>query len=239
MAFDFSKFDSLNTDQKNAALFYALNRVALGEMPLSSYTLVHPNAKMTDNDIKIIKSYLTGISPRGLWDSTILDATNKKYVTAIPHAGEYIPERKSLNGIAYIPNYRGWKAMSTTDRFDNGTIRIVYANEVAVKAIQDGDTRTWPNGTIFAKAAWWQLTEKDGSIVTGKFKQVEFMIKDSKKYAATKGWGWARFLDDELRPYGKNAMFTSECISCHQPLKKQDYVFTSPLDLSENLSNAK
>ncbi|MFT3934008.1 MAG: cytochrome P460 family protein [Chitinophagaceae bacterium] len=231
MAFDFSKYDSLNADQKSAALFYALNRVTLGEMPLSSYTMLHPAAKMNANDVAIIENYLKTILPRKTWDSTTLSAANKKYENTKQHAGKSLQEKKALNGIGYIPNYRSWKAISTTDRFDNGTMRIIYANETGVKAIQEGNTNTWPDGTIFAKAAWWQQSEKDGIISMGQFKQVEFMIKDSKKYAATGGWGWARFLGDELKPYGKNAMFVTECVSCHKPLKEQDYVFTNPLSL--------
>jgi hypothetical protein len=63
----------------------------------------------------------------------------------------------------------------------------------------------------------------------GAFKQVEYMLKDDQKYAATKGWGWARFKTDKLVPYGKDALFTTECIRCHQPMKNNDFVFTKPL----------
>jgi Cytochrome P460 len=55
------------------------------------------------------------------------------------------------------------------------------------------------------------------------------MIKDNKKYASTKGWGWARFKTVQLVPYGKDALFTTECVDCHKPLKEEDFVFTMPI----------
>ena len=120
-------------------------------------------------------------------------------------------------------------ACVSTERFDNGTMRIIYGNEIAVKAIKDHKTNPWPNGTIFAKVAWDQLIDSSGNITPGTFKQVEYMIKDTKRFASTKGWGWARFLSPKLEPYGKNAMFTTECINCHRPMKDNDFVFTSPI----------
>ncbi len=63
------------------------------------------------------------------------------------------------------------------------------------------------------------------------FRQAEFMIKDAKKYAATGGWGFARWLGAEQKPYGKDANFVAECFGCHTPVKNNDYVFTRPVVL--------
>ena len=62
-----------------------------------------------------------------------------------------------------------------------------------------------------------------------KFVQVELMIKDAKKYASTEGWGWGRWRGPTLTPYGKDAHFVTECTSCHQPVKGNDYVYTQPI----------
>jgi len=67
-----------------------------------------------------------------------------------------------------------------------------------------------------------------GSIRTGAFQQVEFMERDSKKYAATKGWGWGRWRGTDLKPYGTSAAFTDECVGCHTPMRDNDYVYTMP-----------
>jgi len=54
------------------------------------------------------------------------------------------------------------------------------------------------------------------------------MVKDSARYAATGGWGFARWLGMEQKPYGKDETFVQECFGCHTPVKDNDYVFTAP-----------
>jgi hypothetical protein len=78
--------------------------------------------------------------------------------------------------------------------------------------------------------AWHQLPDGNGLVRTGAFQKVEFMIKDSKKYAATEGWRWGRWLGTDLKPYGTTSAFANECIVCHTPVRKNDYVFTMPID---------
>lgn len=109
-------------------------------------------------------------------------------------------------------------------------MRIIFGNDIAIKAAKEHKTNPWPDGTIFAKVAWEQIIDNDGIVTTGAFKQVEYMIKDNKKFSSTKGWGWARFLSPKLTPYGKAADFTNECIRCHLPMKDNDFVFTSPIN---------
>jgi hypothetical protein len=55
------------------------------------------------------------------------------------------------------------------------------------------------------------------------------MIRDSRKYAPTKNWGFGRWLGTGLKPYGKDAAFAEECVSCHAPVKDNDYVYTMPI----------
>ena len=62
--------------------------------------------------------------------------------------------------------------------------------------------------------------------------QVEYMIKDQQKYKSTAGWGWARFKTPKLIPYGETPAFTNECMSCHRPMKNNDFVFTAPFKTS-------
>jgi hypothetical protein len=120
--------------------------------------------------------------------------------------------------------------MSTTERWDNGTMRLILANTIAEQAIREGHTNPWPRGAVFAKVAWDQLPDSAGEIHTGAFKQVEFMIRDQDKYAGTDGWGFARWVGGlALKPYGKNTSFVTECTTCHQTMAFNDHVFTFPL----------
>jgi hypothetical protein len=239
-ALDFTKWDSMATPAQNNALYYSLNKVMEGEMPLPSYLSVHPQAGLSAEDKELLKGYILSRTPRKMTDSTQVAAAEKEYSQAL---GGKTPVpamvKPAPNGIAYIPGYRNWQVMSTTDRFDNGTMRIIFANDVAVKAIQEHQTKVWPNGAIFAKTAWKEQVNADGSVTAGAFFQVEFMIKDSKKYAKTGGWGWARWRGDGLKPYGANISFTSECMSCHKPMESNDLVFTQPLSLLSSIGKNK
>jgi mono/diheme cytochrome c family protein len=234
-ALDFSKWNSWPKAQQNATLFYSLNKVLSGEMPLPSYAAIHSSTKLNEKQIEILKKYATSLAPRKPTDTAQINKVEMQYRAWIKKEAEYTHVRPSLNGLQYIPNYRDWKAISTTDRFDNGTMRIIFGNEIAVKAIQENHTNPWPDGTVFAKTAWKQEVHEDGNVSTGEFIQVEFMVKDTQKYSKTKGWGWGRWKGNDLKPYGDHPDFDKECVECHQPMKNRDYVFTSPLYLISQL----
>lgn len=225
---NFSKWDSLAPADQKEKLWEVVNQIAGGAMPIASYALVHPSAKISANDLAVLKKYVAGMVKSKPTDTAKINAADKQY-KQWQNLKPDVKLPQTLNGITYIPDYKNWQPISTTERFDNGTMRVIFGNDIAVKAIKDNNIRPWPNGTIFAKVAWDQLEDKDGNVTTGAFKQIEYMIKDDKKYASTKGWGWARFKTPEMVPYGKTALFTSECVDCHKPLKDEDFVFTKPI----------
>jgi len=140
-----------------------------------------------------------------------------------------LPVPVAPNGIAFPSGYKNWQVISSTDRTDTDTLKMILGNDVAIQAVADHKTNPWPNGTAFAKVSWAQQPDGNGLVRTGKFEQVAFMFKDSQKYASTAGWGWAQWMGVELKPFGKDANFATECVACHQPLQKNDYVFTAPV----------
>lgn len=244
---NFSNWNKLPDAKRKGVLYYSLNKIMAKEMPLPSYSMVHPSSRVTEQQMEIIKNYLSGITsrpllessapkeikespqPRGKVQDTInLNQSNNKYIDK-----DYSWVKKSVNGIAYIPDYRNWKVISTTDRFDNGTIRIIFGNQDAIQAIMDKKTNPWPDGSILAKVLWKQKQTQEGKITTGEFIHVEYMIKDAVKYADTQGWGWARWKGNQLTPFGETADFVQDCIRCHSPVKDNDNVFTIPLNLVE------
>jgi hypothetical protein len=230
---NFSEWGSLAPGNQKAELYEAVNMASLQYMPLASYKTVHPEAVITASEMGVLKEYLyTLAAPLPTSDSAAQASAFKQYESWIGFAPAAVAVKPGLNGVPYIPGYKNWQAISTTDRFDNGTMRVIYGNDIAVKAIKDGKINPWPNGTVFAKVAWWQIKDSSGFVHTGEFKQAELMIKDSEKYASTNGWGWGRWLGMDLKPYGKNALFTIECTNCHQPMKDNDFVFTTPLNTS-------
>lgn len=226
---NFSEWNKLAAPEKAAKLWEAVNQVLAGAMPIKAYTAVHPSTKLSPDDVNTLKQYVLTMVKHPVADTAKINAHDKQFekwsagkfqITKIPVA---------LNGVAYMPDYKNWQALSTTDRYDNGTMRVILGNDIAIKALNENNVSPWPKGTAFAKVAWAALQDKDGNITAGEFKQVEFMVKDANKYPATKGWGFARFKTPAMVPYGKDVMFATECISCHRPQSGTDYVFTMPI----------
>lgn len=229
---NFSEWDKLAPADQKGKLWESVNQVIAGAMPLQEYVLLHGDAKLSATEITALKQYIGSLAPSTLADSGRITAGNQQYDTWVSDIRQSIKVQPTLNGIEFMPDYKNWTAISTTDRFDNGTMRVIFGNDIAVKAIREQHINPWPDGTIFAKVAWDQLTDMAGKTIPGAFKQVEFMIKDHKKYATTDGWGWARWKGMQLTPYGKSALFTTECTGCHKPMRDNDFVFTTPLHLS-------
>ncbi len=131
------------------------------------------------------------------------------------------------NGITFYPDYMSWKVVAPSYREDRGQLRIITGNDSAIAALRSG-TKPLPDGSVLAKVAWKADKHPAFPVATEptSFVQVEFMVKDAAKYKDTGGWGFARFVGNELKPYGKDAGFVSECFGCHTPVANNDYLFT-------------
>jgi len=227
---NFSEIGKLPLPQQRAALFEAVNQVQLGAMPLPAYLLVHRGTGVTEGELATLRQYLlppAAVMPATPEQTTATDSQYTKWISGgNTLAANVSPEP---NGFAFLPDYKNWKAISTTDRVDNHTMRVILGNDIAIKAIAEHHIHPWPDGAAFAKVAWQQQPEANGVIHTGAFIQVEFMQKDAVRYASTAGWGWGRWRGADLKPYGKDANFTGECVGCHTPVRKNDYVYTMPI----------
>ena len=144
---------------------------------------------------------------------------------AVLDAADKIPGKS--NGINYPLNWKNWSIIAVSHRKENNTLRVILGNKIAVHAARLEEVNPWPDGTILAKVVWkdTQLKEWKNATVPGKFVHVEFMFKDSKRFKKTRGWGWARWIGIDLKPYNKGAR---ACIACHYRVKKRDWVFTKP-----------
>jgi hypothetical protein len=129
----------------------------------------------------------------------------------------------SPNGISLYTDYMNWKLIAPSYREDKGHIRIITGNDIAHTALREGRLPL-SDGSALAKVAWNSVKNSSFPIATepGEFAQVEFMVKDCRKYKSTGGWGFARFVGSKLTPYGKNAGFVNECFGCHVPVAKND-----------------
>lgn len=125
--------------------------------------------------------------------------------------------------------YKDWLTLSVSHRLDKHLVRSILGNDVAIKAARAGNTKPWPDGTIFAKVGWKEKTDPNWpqAVVPGEFAGAEAMVKDSKKFAETGGWGFGHWEGDKLVMNDKEKSAT--CFACHTPMKDNDYVYTSPV----------
>jgi hypothetical protein len=134
------------------------------------------------------------------------------------------------SAIVLPPRYRDWRLISVAHEAGNlNDLRAILGNDKAIKAYRAG-TLPFPDGTIIARLAWAYTPSEENnkafgreqSFVAGAATNVQLMVKDSKKYAATGGWGFAQFTNG--KPADEAAL--KPCFSCHVPAKANDYVFT-------------
>jgi cytochrome P460 len=127
-------------------------------------------------------------------------------------------------GVTIPDGYRQWQliAPSHVPSFDE--LRGILGNDLAIKAYGAG-TLPFPDGTMLMKLAWKHVPspEFDGAFVAGPATSVQVMVKDSKKYAATGGWGFGKFIDGKPVDEAEH----KACFACHEAhVKNHDFVFT-------------
>lgn len=219
---NFSTLDAKPATLREASLYEAVNMMQLGAMPLARFRMLHPEARVTAEDLAILKAYLAPW--KNLPEQQAAVAANSRgQQTARPK-----PEAE-FNGLSLDQGYTNWKLLSFTDRGDNNTFRFILGNEVAMRATQSGKISPWPDGAKIAKLAWRKTRGQDGLIHPADFIQVELMEKGAQQYKNADGWGWGRWRGPDLKPYGKNARFVGECTSCHLPVRGDDSVYTLPI----------
>jgi len=141
-----------------------------------------------------------------------------------------------IYGITIPAGYRDWRLISV-GRLAGGNLKQLRAqlgNDIAIEAIRAGK-RPFPDGTIIAALHWNEGSSDENdkvlasgfpgaglqSFVAKSAVNVQFMVKDSKKYAATGGWGFADFTNGKP---GDEALHKT-CFPCHLPAKDRDFVF--------------
>jgi hypothetical protein len=155
----------------------------------------------------------------------------------VPASGEADGEASPIYGVRIPAGYRDWRVISVNHLAGSNLkqVRAQLGNDIAIKAFREG-TLPFPDGTIIAALHWNEASSDENnkvlaigfpgaglqSSVAESAVNVQFMVKDSKKYAATGGWGFADFTNGKP---GNEALHKT-CFPCHQPAKGRDYVFT-------------
>ena len=147
-----------------------------------------------------------------------------------PLSGQSAGEATPIYSIKIPAGYRDWKLISVAHEEGNfNDLRAQLGNDVAINAYREGKL-PFPDGTIIAALHWHYVSSEENnkafgraqSFIAGSPTNIQFMVKDSKKYAGTSGWGFADFTDGKP---ADEAMHRT-CFPCHEPVKARDFVFT-------------
>jgi hypothetical protein len=143
-----------------------------------------------------------------------------------------------IYGVTIPAGYRDWSVISIGRLAGAGgkvkQLRAQLGNDIAIKAFREGKL-PFPDGAIIAALHWTEISSDDNdkilaiafpgaglqSSIAGSVENIQFMVKDSKKYAATGGWGFADFKNGKP---GDEALHKT-CYPCHLPAKDRDFVF--------------
>ncbi len=180
--------------------------------------------------------------------ASMVIASASLFVAGIALATQDRFSLKSPNGISFaeFKGYEKWQ-MITSTMPDNaggcgsspepGCIKSVLGNAAAIKMYADGipaNGKPVPDGAVFVKIEWQKHHEVSAYGVTapGRLAEVAFMVKDSKRFPGTDGWGYATMVPDEAtgtwKAKGDSPAFgKAECHGCHTIVKARDYLFTT------------
>lgn len=131
------------------------------------------------------------------------------------------------------PGYRDWRLVSVAhEEGELNDIRAILGNDIAIEAYRDKKL-PFPEGAIVMRIAWKHVPSEENNKAFGRAQSfvpgdepdwyLQFMVKDSKKYAATGGWGYAQF-DKDGKPGPEKDM--KACFPCHEAISARDFVFT-------------
>jgi mono/diheme cytochrome c family protein len=216
----------------DAELFWIIqNGVRLTGMPSWK-------SSVSDNDTWKLARFIHNLPHLGAASaSTAVPSQAQAAVSAQDKYALKIP-----NGLAFseFRGYEGWPVISLSHNGDK--LAAILGNPVMIDAYKagfPGNGKPFPDGAKMAKVHWTarvDSSEPGAPTVPGPQHDVDFMAKDSKRFADSGGWGYAVFEIDtasgnfrlgnlsDKPPQGEDA----KCgFACHSAVKTKDYVFTN------------
>ncbi len=150
-------------------------------------------------------------------------------VSALGSVVGWQPTSTAVAPVPYPEGYRNWTHVKSSvispahARYSAvGGFQHIYANAEAVNGYR---TRAFPEGSIVV-VDWLEMRDSAGAFSEGARRQVDVMMKDSARYAASGGWGFQRFVKDSKTELAA-APTPEQCFACHNRLKKDALVLSA------------
>ena len=158
---------------------------------------------------------------------------------AISAQDKYTVQVPNGLGFSELRGYEDWPVIAISQ--SGGKIAVIVGNPVIIDAFKEGvpgNGKPFPDGAKMAKIHWnpkKQETYPGQPTVPGTQHDAGFMVKDSKRFADSGGWGWAEFNYDAASDTFKPATAAdnppqendAKCgFACHTVVQNRDYVFT-------------
>jgi mono/diheme cytochrome c family protein len=194
-------------------------------------------SSISENDTWKLARFIHNLPRR---DTASATAAPSQAQTATSEQDKYT--LKVPNGLAFseFRGYEGWPVISISH--NGGAVAAILGNSVMIDAYKagiPGNGKPFPDGAKMAKVHWNAKVDADepgAPTVPGTQHDVDFMLKDSKRFADSGGWGYGVFEIDpasgnfrlgnltDKPPQGNDA----KCgFTCHTKVKTKDYVFTA------------
>ena len=130
-----------------------------------------------------------------------------------------------IYGVQVPEGYRSWELIAPAlEDAPLDELRAVVGNRMAVDAFKDGQ-RPFPDGAVLVKLAWKRQRSEEfaSATVPGASTTVQVMVKDSRRFAETGGWGYGRFINGQPVDLEQH----QTCFACHDAkVRDRDWVFT-------------
>jgi hypothetical protein len=178
--------------------------------------------------ITVVSLAVSVLAILGVRAVTAQDTGQAKYNVRVP------------NGLAFseFRGYEAWQVISVSH--NDKVMAVIMGNPVMINAYKSGipgNGKPFPDGAKMAKVHWnsKKLETLPSAMVPGSLHDVDFMVKDSKRFADSGGWGWGAFMynaaSDTFTPADQTATppqaNDAKCgLACHTIVKNRDYVFT-------------
>ena len=131
--------------------------------------------------------------------------------------------------VPYPEGYRAWRHVKSMVIEPGhalygafGGIHHLYANDAAMQGYESGH---FPDGAVIVFDLL-EAVSADHAVTEGRRKVVGVMHRDTKKYAATGGWGFEGFAGDSRTERAVGDKAATACFGCHAPQKDHEYVFS-------------